>query len=163
MDKTTDLKTEIEAAWKAVGEADQQAEEWQQRVQDLRRKARDLENQGKILEINPAQQLALEMIRMASFNSLDGPAVADALVENKRLWKAALMPTSGLTLRDLPKGYWHVDTLFLACEPEQLEELKTLVDGFNADEVQELPRDEAQALLGSWGWDEYCILRVWWD
>lgn len=114
------------------------------------------------------QEVCLQMIRDASFNNFDGPAVADSLIANRGLWSAAIMTRLDdlIVLRDLSDG-WNIDTLFVLPVPGKEAELVALAQKWNADEVDWIGGDKACALLGSWSAEKKVnpqqILRVWFD
>ncbi|MBB5916776.1 hypothetical protein BJY24_005688 [Nocardia transvalensis] len=124
------------------------------------------------------QQIQLELIRRASFNSFDGPRVADSLAAHADLWLAACIDRPGLpgaidqlpagsliTLRDLGDNHWNADTLFLLTENDhQAQELFHIAgaESWDADTIIFHDREETNAALGTGGRD-YVLLSLWWD
>lgn len=129
--------------------------------------------------MNP-QQLQLELMKVASFNKFNGEKVVQDLLENRDLWKGALMDRAGFNrtgekyeavidlvkLRDLP-DYWNVDTLFITPRVGKEEELEKLANTWGADEVSYIGGEKAAGKLGTWSPETRSnpkqILRVWWD
>jgi hypothetical protein len=136
-----------------------------------------------LLEENEVQQIQLELIRRASFNFMDGYAIADDLEKNTHLWRAALISCSYLLqpddsiraqiiafapllpLRDLERNVWNVDTLYILPKEDMEEDLEQLVSTWNADEIDWLPTDTISRLMGgqTHPLPVSGILRVWWD
>lgn len=135
---------------------------------------------------NVAQALNLALLANASFNALDGERVAADLLAHPDLWLAAVIDRAAyrydgvvgalarseavdwIKLRDLPDGYWNVDTLFVlaADDPEKNRALDELAQGWGADELDWLDDDpgvrrEFRPLAG--GRPAPRVLRVWWD
>src|SRR4030095_2759085 len=89
---------------------------------------------GKITE---AQQIQLEIIERTNFNSFNGQKITRLLKENRKLWRAVLMPLDLISLRDMPDGVWHADTLYIYVDDGFQVQLEELVrDQFDADEIQ---------------------------
>lgn len=127
-----------------------------------------------------AQELQLELMKLASFNSFNGEKVVKSLLKHKDLWKSALMDgvaySKGgqgfeacinlIKLRDLP-DYWNVDTLFILPVPGKEDELEALAKTWKADEVDYIGGKQACDFLGAWSQEgtnnKKTILRVWWD
>lgn len=63
------------------------------------------------LEISEAQKFQLDMIARTNFNFCNGKKVVELLKENRRMWRAVLMPLDFISLRDMDDGSWHADTL----------------------------------------------------
>ncbi len=115
------------------------------------------------------QDLQLELMRRASFNSFDGDHVADSLLDNRDLWRGAIFdraayftlgayndgrkcdPIDNIRLRDIGDGYWNADTLYLT-PAEDEGALEALARTWHADEIdwQDFPNAGR-------------ALRVWWD
>lgn len=115
------------------------------------------------MNINKVQELNLKLISCVRFNSCDGKQIVTDLRKHKILWSAVLMTNQDdlIRLRDLPRDYWNVDTLFILT-PRKNDKLKLLARGWNADQVSWLPRKEAEELLGEYPSNKR-ILSVWWD
>jgi hypothetical protein len=130
-----------------------------------------------------AQELQLELMKLASFNDFNGEKVVESLQSHKDLWTSAIMdrPTYKysrgtkenyemcidlIKLRDLPK-HWNVDTLFILPAPGKEDELLALSKTWGADESSYIGGEEACNYLGSWGPEsnknDKAILKVWWD
>jgi hypothetical protein len=115
--------------------------------------------------VNDAQRLNLELIRLASFNAFDGPRVVADLLAHRALWQAAFMKRDDLVpLRDLPEGYWNVDTLYVLAQPGSEAALASLAEGWWPDALTWIEGEDAQRALGSSGPDpQPRILCLWWD
>jgi hypothetical protein len=88
-----------------------------------------MERVGQQISLQDAnfQEIQLELLRRARFNNLVGERVALSLMANRDLWQSAIFDRSPVwgpeysnlsrcwlyKLRDLPRGYWNSDTLFL--------------------------------------------------
>lgn len=130
--------------------------------------------------LNIVQVLLLELMRQASFNEFDGNRVASDLLANRHLWQACFIDraawfadarrrelTSGrdplpqysiepidlIRLRDLPDGYWNVDTLYILPEDGADDELLALASTWAADEIHWIDGGDVRRT----------VLRVWWD
>lgn len=116
-------------------------------------------------KINRIQQIQLQLLKLSSFNELDGKAIADSLVANRELWFAFILdranygyhyereawiegkkstengdlpaaPIDTIRLRDIGVGYWNVDTLFILPAQGKENALELLVHReWNADEI----------------------------
>ncbi len=119
-------------------------------------------------KISRAQKFQLEVIARTNFNFCEGRKVAELLQENRRMWRAALMPLSMISLRDLEENSWHADTLYLYAEEGWQYSLEELVrEQFNADEVHWIGGSSAVDYLGTSDPElkkkSSVILSVWWD
>lgn len=116
--------------------------------------------------MNKVQELNLELMELASFNSFDGKAVVKSLKENQDLWAGAVMGRFGyaelIQLRDIDSGYWSIDTLMILSSGKDDDKLELLAKSWSADEVDWLSEEEAADKLGSWPTKKR-VLRVWWD
>ena len=133
--------------------------------------------QGRLLTEASVQEIQLELIRRTQFNAFDGPRVVAALERHQELWEAVLMdrmgfsepgglPRAGLIkLRDLPKGYWNVDTLYILCPDaacaRRLGELAE-TEGWGEMVTVHEERAEVDSALGG-GWRTQAIVSIWWD
>ncbi len=115
-------------------------------------------------EINPTQELVLQLLERATIEHLDGHVVAKSLRKRLDLWEAAVITTDDLlTLRDLPGNWWHADTLYLLApkDPIKQQELEALALNWCADEVEWLSEEEAGHRCGQH--PAPAVLRLWWD
>ena len=118
--------------------------------------------------MNRIQELQLELMSLASFNDFEGPRVVEDLKEHQDLWRGAVLDRDGLIkLRDIERGYWNVDTLYLLPALGKEYELEGIANLWGADEVDWIGGDTACYLLGSYSPEKRSqakqILRVWWD
>jgi len=117
-------------------------------------------------KISAAQQVQLDIIERTSFNSFDGQKISRLLKENRDLWRAVLMPLDLISLRDMPDGSWHADTLYIYADDGCQFKLEELVrEQFDADEIQWIGSSEAEDILGTTELEDRSpvILLVWWD
>lgn len=119
-------------------------------------------------KISNAQKFQLELIARTNFNYCDGKQVAEFLKENRRMWRAALMPLNLISLRDMEENWWHADTLYLYAEDGWQHSLEKLVrDQFHADEIYWIGGSSAVDALGDSDPElmqkSNVILSVWWD
>lgn len=119
-------------------------------------------------KISKAQKFQLEVIARTNFNFCDGRRIAELLKENRRMWRAALMPLNLISLRDMKEDCWHADTLYLYAEEGYQYSLEELVkEQFNADEVYWIGSSSAVDIMGASGegFEEksQVVLSVWWD
>ena len=119
-------------------------------------------------KISKAQKFQLEVIARTNFNFCEGRKVAELLKENCRMWRAALMPLSLISLRNLEENSWHADTLYLYAEEGWQYSLEELArEQFNADEVHWIGGSSAGRDLGisnpEMAKKSNVILSVWWD
>lgn len=86
--------------------------------------------------MNAAQAIQEQRLRLASFNSMDGDAVADELNKRPDLWDsyvfgnfAGLSHYSGrlIELRDLKDGIINADTLLILTDKKHWPELKKIL------------------------------------
>jgi len=116
--------------------------------------------------ISEAQTIQLDIIARTNFNFFEGRKIADLLKENRRMWRAVLMPLDLISLRDMESGRWHADTLYIYLEDGYQFQLEELVrEQFNADEIGWVGGSSAVDMLGTTEVEEksYVILEVWWD
>jgi len=116
--------------------------------------------------ISEAQTIQLDIIARTNFNFFEGRKIADLLKENRRMWRAVLMPLDLISLRDMESGRWHADTLYIYPEDGYQFQLEELVrEQFNADEIGWVGGSSAVDMLGTTEVEEksYVILEVWWD
>jgi hypothetical protein len=110
-----------------------------------------------VSELNPAQEMQLELIRLTSFNELDGGSVAADLRAHPDLWKAAALhqPDVGVTLTYLDLGWSAADTIYVLPSGHDDEALKALAESWKPSRVT--------WEKGVAGPDEGRVLCVWWD
>lgn len=118
--------------------------------------------------INKVQQLLIDLMREASFNAFDGDHVADDLITHRDLWRGFLFDRDRLIkLRDIPDGYWNVDTLWILPMHGKEDELERLAREWDADTVEWISGGDAGGMLGSYGPhmrdNPRVILQLWWD
>lgn len=126
-----------------------------------------------------AQELQLELMKLATFNDFDGEFVVKSLKENRSLWKSAMMISdccvlpkdnfcrSGLImLRDLDKCF-NVSTLYILPISGSEDDLELLAKTWVADDIDWIDGPTACAMLGSFSHEkeqnDRQLLRVWWD
>jgi len=119
-------------------------------------------------KISAAQEFQLDVIVRTNFNFFDGKKITALLLENKRMWRAALMPLNLISLRDLDDGCWHADTLYLYANEGYQFQLEELVrEQFKADEVHWISGHRAAEIMGAYGegFEEksQVVLSAWWD
>lgn len=119
--------------------------------------------------MNEIQEIQLKLIRLSSFNSFDGDKVADSLIANKHLWEGAIITRLNdlICLRDIKDDCWNVDTLYVLPVKGCEDELESLTENWDADEVEWIGGKRASDMLGFWSSDlennSRIILSVWWD
>lgn len=120
-------------------------------------------------EINNVQELQLRLLEFASFNDFDGSKVLSQLRDNRHLWKAVLMTRLKdlVSLRDISKNEWNVDSLYILPQPGKELELEVMALRWNAraHHVKWIGRSEAMHLLGTSSVKDVdkAILSIWWD
>jgi len=127
-------------------------------------------------ERRPPQELIFELMKGASFNNFDGEAVVSSLLENRELWIGCVAGRFDgffelIPLRDLPEG-WNVDTVYISCPRDRVQDLVALVRTWRPDEVGILSDDDASEKMGvsvnslkeEVDFTRPCrVIRVWWD
>ncbi|HLO15297.1 MAG TPA: hypothetical protein VK206_10735 [Anaerolineales bacterium] len=117
-------------------------------------------------KVSEAQQIQLDIIAHTNFNFFEGRKIVELLNENRRMWRAVLMPLDLISLRDMEDGRWHADTLYIYSEDGYQFQLEELVrEQFNADEIEWISGASAVDMLGTTEVEDksYVILQVWWD
>ena len=140
-------------------------------------------------QISDAQTLILRMLETISVNNFEGPVVAQSLRDLRGLWRSVYLTSIGIeknkldgkwgfgnarsdliSLRDLPQGHLHLDTLLLLPEPGKQAELHKLASQWNADLVEWIGLSETARMIGGkrsvldYASDpERVLLYVWWD
>ncbi len=117
-------------------------------------------------KISEAQQIQLDIIAKTNFNFFDGRRIAEWLKENRRMWRAVLLPLDFISLHDMDDGHWHADTLYIYPEDGwqfKLEEI--MKEQFGADETRWVGGSDAVDMLGTSKVEDksYVILEAWWD
>ena len=83
---------------------------------------------------NAHQQTHIDRLRLGSFNSMDGDVVADALIDNEKLWDSFMFGRFGryggqlIELRDLKEGCINADTLMILTTMDRWPDLKAVLD-----------------------------------
>lgn len=116
--------------------------------------------------ISDAQRLQLDIISKTSFNLFDGRKIVELLKENRKMWRAVLLPLNLISLRDIADGRWHADTLYIYPEDGYQLQLEELVrERFNADEIEWVGGSAAADMLGTTEVEQnsQVILSAWWD
>jgi hypothetical protein len=116
--------------------------------------------------ISDAQAIQLDIIAHTNFNFFEGRKIAEMLKENRRMWRAVLMPLDLISLRDMGDGRWHADTLYIYPEDGYQFQLEELVrEQFNADEIEWIGGSAAVDMLGTTeiANKSQVILSAWWD
>jgi hypothetical protein len=117
-----------------------------------------------VSDFTEPQRLQLELIRLAGRGD-----VADTLVEHRNLWSGALItraanPFGLVSLRDLERGFWNADTLYVLSTSVDDPALEQLAGQWEPDSIHWIDGMEAATKLG-----EYKngvvrrVLEVWWD
>jgi hypothetical protein len=122
--------------------------------------------QPPLKKISEAQQIQLDIIAKTNFNFFDGRRIAEWLKENRRMWRAVLLPLDFISLRDMDDGHWHADTLYIYPEDGWQFKLEEVMrEQFKADEVSWIGGESAVDLLGTMEVEDksYAILEAWWD
>lgn len=118
--------------------------------------------------LSRAQEIHLQLIEMASFNSLDGYSVAGDLRRHRSWWIAVLVERfeAGdrlVTLRDLPRGYWNADTLLVLTDSCFRADVELMAQRWSPTEIEWLGNRRASRLLGVPEGLGLHVLRAWWD
>lgn len=119
------------------------------------------------MEINEAQDLQFRLMELATFNEFDGHQIIADLKDNPNLWLGVVLGDIGgrnlIQLRDISKGEWNVDTLYILCQKEKAKELKRLASSWNANDICWVK--SVQSALGDWTEEskELKVLSLWWD
>ena len=110
------------------------------------------------------QDIQLDLIELASFNQFDGEQVKQDLIENRDLWKGAIIGrfenSELLPLRDIALNIWNVDTLMILPQEGKEQELLALAANWRPDE---LDLREGEDVMMLYGGGESKVVRVWWD
>jgi hypothetical protein len=112
------------------------------------------------------------------YNELDGERVVNDLLAWRDMWYGVIADCFALArprdtayqvinlikLRDLPRNYWNVDTVFIWTTAAHVDTLLDRIKKrWHADDIGVFDREEAEESLG-YGpiWDER-LIYVWWD
>jgi hypothetical protein len=109
-------------------------------------------------DINRAQQLIFELMKLSSFNDFDGEKVVRSLEKHRDLWDGAMMSQESgvdIEVRDIKDGHWNVSTLWLRPSSGSDEALEKLARRWGADEVYWAPTTGCFPMTR--------VLKVWWD
>ena len=124
--------------------------------------------------INQAQNLQFQLMELGLFN---GRQVVFDLKNNRDVWIACVWGRFKynwlIPLRDLARGYWNTDTLYILTTADKIERLSAFASYWKADEWGvvyadrevgdvDFKHDEVDRLGMSLTGDD-CIVRVWWD
>jgi hypothetical protein len=117
-------------------------------------------------KISEAQRIQLDIIARTKFNFFEGRKIVELLKENRKMWRAVLLPLDLISLRDMEEDIWHADTLYIYPEDGYQFQLEELVRAqFHADEIEWIGGSMAADMLGTTEVEDksYVILQVWWD
>ncbi len=132
---------------------------------------------SKALAEATPQEIQLELIRRAKWNDLDGGRIVASLLAHGEMWQAVLidrlslsrpgrLPASGLIkLRDLPAGFWNVDTLYiLTRDAAHAQRIAKLAEDEDWGGMVQVHTDQAtiDGAVGS-GRSTAAIVSIWWD
>ncbi len=120
--------------------------------------------------MNHIQELQIELLKEMNFNACDGKKVAADLIAHPDLWRGAITMCFALhlvPLRDIDRGDWHTNTLYITPQPGRDEALKQLAKTWHADDVHWIGGEEAGAEFGT-NFPEIVnnpkvFLLVWWN
>lgn len=118
-------------------------------------------------QITRMQALQFAMMRHASFNSFDGHKVVDDLKAHTDLWDGVVMDVDCYTLRDMPSGDWHFDTLMVTVPREKVSSFLEMIEAWDVDECDKVTFDLDDKETWRFGagerHGEHAIYRLWWD
>jgi hypothetical protein len=127
------------------------------------------------------QKLQFMLVLGHAFNNFDPFRVVPDLLKHRDLWQGVVMDrgfvwrdegeqsisrlrSDLIKLRDIGRGFWNVDTLFILTRASHEGRWRELTAEWAADEVSFLEGEDVGFLLGAWGGQEDIrILTVWWD
>jgi hypothetical protein len=128
--------------------------------------------------ISDMQRTQLELLRSVRYNELDGEKVVNDLLAWRDMWygviadrfalarprDAAYQVINLIKLRDLPRNYWNVDTVFIWTTDAHVDTLiERIKKRWRADDVGVFDRDEAEESLGYGPLRDDRLIYVWWD
>jgi hypothetical protein len=139
--------------------------------------------------ISDAQDFIFRLLETLSVNNLNGSAVVRSLLDHRDIWRSVYLTSISIekneedgkwllgnarhdliSLRDLPQGHLHLDTLLVLPVPGRQTELFTLASQWNADLLEWIGISEAGRVMGGkrsvldFSSDpERVLLYAWWD
>lgn len=127
--------------------------------------------------LNKVQQLQFALLRDVQYNLFNGAEVVDDLLAWRDLWYAVIADRCGsstgkryeqvidlIRLRDMPRGYWNVDYVFIWTSDANLGRLRPMIEErWQANVVDVLDHDEAEMSMGCTLGPDARILYAWWD
>ncbi len=130
--------------------------------------------------VSRPQKLVFMLMIEAAFNAFDPYRVVEDLLRHRDLWDGVVMERGFpfctgadplqlqfhgdlIALRDLGRGHWNVDTVYVLTTEDKEAAWQPLVQNWQADEIGFERGDKAGKLLGCLGSGQVSILRVWWD
>ena len=88
--------------------------------------------------MNKIQEIILNLIEETQFNEFDGKKIVKDLRENEDKWKGVIFGRfccgTLIPLRDIDKGFYNADTIFIKLPKENLEWLKKMVEKWKVDD-----------------------------
>ena len=140
------------------------------------------------IRFSKAQETILDLLADTNFNNLNGLDISIDLRQHPSLWRSAYFTSASIerspdetwvfaqyrsdfiSLRDLPAGYLHLDTLLLLPTVGGQDALMNLTSIWGADVVEWIGTEEAGHVMGdSESVKDYSadpdrvILFLWWD
>lgn len=131
-------------------------------------------------EINKIQKVILELIKETSINKFDGKRIYKDLIKYSKLWKGVVFGRffSGelIILRDLPRGIYNADTIFISLPTKNLSKFMKIVERWDPstteiislshNQSKKVNFDERLSLFRIWGetdTGDLSIIKLWWD
>ena len=142
-------------------------------------------------KINKVQRIIFKLMELSSFNEFDGKKVVKDLIKNSGKWIGAIWGRftymTMLPLRDISKGYYNADTLYLSVpkkyvsffEEKAIREWKASEVGYVLNgktfgivdvNLRSLSGDEKvkkipffHSPLGASPEPDVAYIRIWWD
>jgi hypothetical protein len=125
--------------------------------------------------MNKIQEIILNLIENTRFNNFDGKKIAKDLRENEDKWKGVVFGRftywTLMPLRDIDKGIYNADTIFIKLPKKGLEWLKTMAKKWRVDEFGYYFNGETegtfdenlQRALRDCLENDVVYARLWWD
>lgn len=116
--------------------------------------------------VNSIQEAVLALVRMTQYNSFNGERVARELLENRHLWRGVIFQRDEffIMLRDIEKGEWNADTLYILAEDGTEDALEKLAAEWEPQTMEWEPPETICKRLGvGKNWRHCRVLRLWWD